>query len=96
MSKKQNRVILNEAQHSEESPHKEKYFNFTSSHFQCSSESSKAPSFHHISENFVIENIQFPPRFKANEFRQLCFLKNIGIINNLCVSKNNTKEYTIT
>jgi hypothetical protein len=23
----------------------------------------------------------------ANEFRQLCFLKNIGIIKNLCVKK---------
>jgi hypothetical protein len=30
----------------------------------------------------------------ASEF-PLCFLKNIGIINNLCVSKNNTKEHTI-
>ena len=62
--------------------------------FQCFSESSKAPSFHHISENFVIENIQFPQSFIANEFRQLCSLKNIRIINNLCVSKNCKRCYT--
>ena len=43
--------------------------------FQCSSEHSKTPSFHHISVNFVIEYIQFPPRFRANEFRQLSSLK---------------------
>ena len=42
---------------------------------QCSSEPSKKPSFHHISVNFVIEYIQFPPRFRANEFRQLSSLK---------------------
>ena len=35
----------------------------------------------------MIENIQFLQSFKANEFRQLCFLKNIGIIKNLCVKK---------
>ena len=35
----------------------------------------------------MIENIQFPQSFIANEFRQLCFLKNIGIIKNLCVKK---------
>ena len=45
--------------------------------FQCSSEHSKTPSFHHISVNFVIENIQFPPRFRANEFRQLSILKKV-------------------
>ena len=52
--------------------------------FQCSSEHSKTPSFHHISVNFVIEYIQFPPRFRANEFRQLCLLKRLSKIKNLC------------
>ena len=37
---------------------------------------------------------QFPHRFIANEFRQLCSLKNIRIINNLCVSKNCKRCYT--
>ena len=45
--------------------------------FQCSSEPSKTPSFHHISVNFVIEYIQFPTRFRANEFRQLSILKKV-------------------
>ena len=74
MSKKQNRVILNEAQHSEESLHKEKYFNFTSSQFPMFLRALQNTI---ISENFVIENIQFPQSFIANEFRQLRFLKNI-------------------
>jgi len=95
VSKKQNPVILNEAQHSEESFKKQnistsRLHDFTTHNFtifQYSSEPSKTPSFHHISENFVIENIQFPQSFIANEFRQLCFLKNIGIIKNLCVKK---------
>ncbi len=45
--------------------------------FQCSSEPSKTPTVHHISENFVIEYIQFPTRFRANEFRQLSILKKV-------------------
>ena len=53
--------------------------------FQCSSEPSKTPSFHHISVNFVIEYIQFPPRFIANEFRQLSSLKKQFKNKNLCV-----------
>jgi len=94
VSKKQNPVILNEAQHSEESLQKAKYFNFMSSQF---------PMFLRVLKNAIISlhlrelcdrNIQFPQSFIANEFRQLCFLKNIRIINNLCVSKNCKRCYT--
>ena len=63
VSKKQNRAILNEAQHSEESLHQGKSFSTPANrisvtfpeHLRCSSVPSKTLSFHHISVNFVIE-----------------------------------------
>ena len=45
--------------------------------FQCSSEPLKTLSFYSLSVNFVIEYIQFPTRFRANEFRQLSSLKKV-------------------
>ena len=47
----------------------------------------------HTRTSYLIPH-QFPHRFIANEFRQLCSLKNIRIINNLCVSKNCKRCYT--
>ena len=108
ISKIYNLVILNEAQRSEESLHKAKYFKITSSHLhnfttsQLRYTSRTSPIFlsalknaiisHHLRElcdrntriSYLIPH-QFPHRFIANEFRQLCFLNNIGIIKNLCV-----------
>ena len=85
MSKKQNPVILNEAQHSEESLHKEKYFNFTSSQFPMFLSALKntiiSPHLRALCDrntriSYLIPH-QFPQSFIANEFRQLRFLKNI-------------------
>ena len=66
-------------------------------HLRSSLEPSKTQSFHLYLVNFVIEILasrisyliphHFPPCFIANEFRQLCSLKNIMRIKNLCVSK---------
>jgi hypothetical protein len=63
VSKKQNPVMLNEAQRSEESLHQGKSFSTPANrksvtfpeHLRCSSEPSKTQSFHLLSENFVIE-----------------------------------------
>ena len=75
-------------------------------HLQCSSVRSKTQSFHPISVNFVIEILasrisyliphHFPHRLKANEFRQLCFLKNIRIIEKIfACKKNQNSQLTI-